>query len=425
MVRFASFSVSLLILFSVGFSVVHWANAQATNINIYTGSVFIDTNSNGTKDTGESGYAGATVRMNNQNTGATIAGTTNASGNYNVQMNGSGTFCIAMPTVPSGYTMTTTQGPTRCMTVTGSGNTTSNSFNFGIVSAVTPTPPASGNIININFGINNLHPWIQSVCGDIRNDNGFTNLQPAGQSAIETNPSCINPGIVFSGDTNSSFGQGQPSTTNWVVGGTNFAEVFAPVNSGRIFTSYDYLSEKSQTLDTPPINVNTVCIVTNCTLPTNLATGIYYADADVTLNAYNFPANRNYVFLIDGNLTIRGNVLTPVGSSSLFSTSGNIIIPRTVGNTTAVTLPNLSGIFSTDRSFILQTNNDCTDLRLNLEGTLIVNAGGTGGALQNNRDLCNNNSTTPTMRITQRLDFVLNLPDFVRIQSTLYEEVAP
>ncbi len=428
MVRYPSFFIVLLIIFSAGLSLVHWTNAQTTNVNIYTGSVFIDTNRNGTKDTGEAGYAGATIRMVNQTSGASTNVTTNSLGNYTVQMNGSGTFCIAMPTVPSGYTMTTTQGPTRCMIVTGSGNTTSNSFNFGIASAATATPtsaPLAGNIININFGINNIHPWIQSVCGDIRDDNGFANQQPPGAPAIDSNPTCINPGIVFTGNANSSFGQGSPSSSGWIVGGIAYPEEFAPVNSGRIFSSYNYLKEKSQTLNTPPTNLHSVCTVNNCTLPVTLQSGIYYANTDVTLNAYTFPANRNYVFLIDGTLTIRGNIITPVGSSSVFSTSGNIIIPPTVGNPATITTPSLSGIFSTDRSFIAQGNHNCSDLRLNIEGTVIVNAGRTGGSLQNNRDLCANNNTNPTIQMTQRLDFVLNLPEFMRIQSTLFEEVAP
>ncbi len=290
----------------------------------------------------------------------------------------------------------------------------------------TPTPgPVTGNIININFGITNLQPWIQSICGDIRVDNGLTNLQPEGQSTIITNASCASPGVIFSGNARSSFGQGQPSSTNWVVGGNTYPEVYSPSNSGGIFTSYTYLSDKAQTTDAQPINLATICNISSCTLPNNLASGVYQATSDVQLNAYTFPVNRHYVFLIGGNLTIRGNVLTPMSSSSVFSVSGNIIVPPTVGSTAAVTTANLSGIFSTDRSFILQGNNNCTDLRLNIEGTLIVNAGRTGGSLQNNRDLCGNNATAPTIQLTQRLDYVLNLPDFVRLQRTTLEEVAP
>lgn len=121
-------------------------NQPSTGSNSFTGSVFIDANKNGTKDAGEAGYSGATVQMVNQSTGATVNGITNSTGNYSVQMSGTGTFCIALPTLPSGYTATTTQGPTGCFTVSGSGNTTSNSFDFGITAPSTYT--ISGNIFD-------------------------------------------------------------------------------------------------------------------------------------------------------------------------------------------------------------------------------------------------------------------------------------
>jgi hypothetical protein len=280
-------------------------------------------------------------------------------------------------------------------------------------------------ISNLNFGINNSLPWMQVLCGDIRMDTGITNNAPAGQNLSTINGTCSNPGIVFTGNTAPTFGSGQASSTNQVVGGATYSEVYTPPTSSGIFSSYNYLIAKAQTLDTPAANLATFCTLSNCTLPNNLPRGVYYANGDVQLNGITFLANQHYVFLIDGDLTIRGNIITPVSSSSFFSVSGDIIIPPTVGSATNVTTANLSGIFSADRSFIMNSNGNCTDLRLNIEGTLVVNAGRTGGILQNNRSLCAANATTPTLSLVQRLDFVLNLPDFVRIHHTTTEEVAP
>lgn len=303
---------------------------------------------------------------------------------------------------------------------------TGNTCNGAVYPTMTPTPApyAPGNITNLNFGINNSYPWIQSVCGDIRIDNGITNKTPPGQSTLTTGTACKTPGILFIGNGTSNLGQGQASENNWIVGGGTYPEVYTLNNSG-IFSSYNYLTQKAQSAGLDITNLATVCTLTNCTLPNNLKKGIYQANGDVALNPYTFGNNSNYIFLINGNLTFKGNLITPLSSTAIFSTSGNIIIPPTVGSPPTATSPNLSGIFSTDRALILPSNNNCTDLRLNVEGAIIVNAARTGSQLQNKRDLCADNGTYPTLSITQRLDFILNLPEMMKIQNTISQEVAP
>lgn len=103
-----------------------------------SGTVYNDGNKNGTQDSGESGYNGATVSLN---TGQTA--TTDANGNYTFSSLQAGTYTETL-TVPNGYSATTTNPAT----VTVSTNTTQN---FGIysppvVSAITaPTSPTQVN----------------------------------------------------------------------------------------------------------------------------------------------------------------------------------------------------------------------------------------------------------------------------------------
>lgn len=387
-------------------------NFGVSQLYTVTGNVYLDTNANGFKDIGEANYAGTPALSASR--GTVVA---NASATYTVSNVTAGALTVSYTSLPIGhYISYPRNGPPPSFLVTVGPSCSTNGAN-GAVCAL--------NISNLNFGINNSLPWVQTVCGDFRNDAGITNPVPAGQSALTTNASCSGPGIVFTGSGTPSFVPGNASSTNQVVGGTIYPEVYVPPGAGGIVTSYTYLNAKAQATDTAPINLSTVCTVSNCTLPANLPQGIYRANSDVTLNASTFLPNRHYVFLVNGNLTIRGNVITPVSASSVFAVSGNIIIPASVGNPVATTTPNLSGIFSTDRSFIMQSNNNCTDLRINLEGTLIVNAARTGGSLQNARNLCASNATTPTLQMTQRLDFVLNLPNFVRLQENTLEEGAP
>src|SRR5581483_12505623 len=84
-----------------------------------SGTVYNDANQNGVQDTGENGYAGATVTLN---TGQTA--TTDSNGNYSFSNLESGTYTETL-TVPTGYNATTTNP----LSVPLAANTTEN---FGI-----------------------------------------------------------------------------------------------------------------------------------------------------------------------------------------------------------------------------------------------------------------------------------------------------
>lgn len=104
------------------------------------GTVYNDDNQNGSQDTGESGYNGATITLN---TGQTA--TTNSSGNYTLSNLPAGTYTETL-TVPSGYSATTANPAT----VTVSANTTQNFgiYSAPVVSAITaPTSPAQINTL--------------------------------------------------------------------------------------------------------------------------------------------------------------------------------------------------------------------------------------------------------------------------------------
>ncbi len=112
--------------------------ATPTPIPTYTlsGTVYVDTNSNGIQDGGETGYSGATVTV----TGSSPA-TTNGSGNYSVSSLTAGTYTDTL-TVPGGYTATTTNPAT----VPVSTNTTQN-FGIAPVPTNTPTPTPTPTLV--------------------------------------------------------------------------------------------------------------------------------------------------------------------------------------------------------------------------------------------------------------------------------------
>jgi hypothetical protein len=184
-----------------------------------------------------------------------------------------------------------------------------------------------------------------------------------------------------------------------------------------------------------PINLATICPNLNsCTLPNTLANGVYQANGDVTLTGTStLPSNRDFVILINGKLTINGGIDIDTTSTATFSTSDDIIVPATIG--TAPTCPapanaTIDGFFSTDKSFIIESNADCAidqrDLQLTMQGSVVVNAGRVSGKFQNDRTLCDaGNLEYPSFTIKDRPDMILNAPDFLRVPTYIWQEVAP
>jgi hypothetical protein len=297
----------------------------------------------------------------------------------------------------------------------------------------------NGNINNLNFGITNAVSWVQATCGDMRVDSGFTDPIPASASCNGTsgpyanlsNVTCPSPGIVFSGNATPDFGQGQASAApyNWTAGNTITAEKFKPTMPMVIKTSYEYVSAHARQSGLTPTDLSTKCSLNNCTL-TALPHGLYQTDPDALTDLHvktsNLSGNQNYVFLISGDLYIDGPITIAQGSTATFSVAGNIYVNPTVGNASATdTTADIEGLYSTDKSFIVNTTGTCPDLRLNISGSVVVNAALQGGSFQNNRNLCDSNASCPTVSFTQRPDLLLNAAALIKYNNHVWKELTP
>ncbi len=383
--------------------------------NTVSGNVFVDLNKNGIKDAGENNYA-VTPSINAN--GGTV--TKNADGSYTVSNLLPGTYMVSYNFLPINYYITSPlNGPPPSFAITvGSGCS---------VNGAPGATCTNGNITNLSFGISNTYPWFQASCGDIRNDNGINDYLPdyvpLGQFALITNATCPTSPLAFTGSSDPFFGQGQASATNQVVGGSSYPEVFS--STVTLATAYPSLLIKAQDANIIPTDLATVCTLSNCTLPNNLAHGIYLATGDVTLNTDKFQNNNNYIFLINGTLTLNGDITVPNSSTALFSTTKNIVVAATVGSAANATASSLDGWFIAGQNFLVNSQGNCNDLRLNIGGSVVVNALGSGGTFQNTRDLCGNDAADPTISVAQRLDMILNAPQFIKQQLTISQEVAP
>jgi hypothetical protein len=247
--------------------------------------------------------------------------------------------------------------------------------------------------------------------------------------------------LVFSGNASYDLGQGQASQNpyDWIVGGLSYPEVYGPAKTGGLIkTGYSYLLSKATQAGLNIGSAKDICqgsVHQECRLQ-NVKHGIYSSvDTGTTNKGMRIvgdsviPDNINVVILVDGDLTLTGRITVPVGSTVVFAVQGNIIIDKALGEATvSSTTGTIQGIYSTDSSFIIQGNNSCStgaDLRFNVAGAVITNAGLTGGTLQNQRDLCSGNISCPAFSTIERLDLILNTPDFMKQANFTYQEIAP
>lgn len=443
-------------------------NFYITPLYTISGNVFKDNNKNHIKDAGESNYGPITITS----TGGTVIYPT--AGVYKVTNLISGSYTISY-TPPLDYEMTHPKPPTYIVRVgkdsplpipplgySCNANPFSDPYNTATCYQDAGTP-FSGSIQNLNFGISNSCSWSQIVGGNRREDGGINICIPpplppppppedqcipvAGISGVMSSQH----GVFFSGNNPYSFCLGgvclgRASANRWIVGGITDPEPYSPVNNNVIRTSYNYFRTTARQNGIAEKDFATVCPGLNCTLPADIADGAYLADGNLTLTgsgtppSYTFPASRNIVILVNGTLTINTNLLVPIGSSVTFSTSGDIHITREIGvehyqNCNPITHQycNIEGFYSTDGSFILDGYDDdgCSssprviDSRLNIAGSVVVNAGLNGGAIVNNRDLCENNLFCPSYSITERPDLILNAPEFLKVPTYVWNEAAP
>lgn len=423
---------------------------KLSTIYSISGNVFVDQNKDGVQNGGDSNYTGG-ITISPNPPGATV--TYPSAGNYVINNMSAGQYIISYTSLPSGYTMTNPlNGPPPSFSVTvgpGCDVTGSNSASCDL----------SGNITGLRYGITNSIPWIQSTSGDITGVNvtnpsggGITNPIPSG-ATCGTYTSLVGtggtPGVIYAGAGSYSFGSGQASQDppyGWVVGGTTYPDTYIPTTPGLIKTSYSYMLSQASPSNLTPVNIASYCGgggIASCTLSTSLPNGLYISNGDLTLTgaSYIFPANKNFVILVDGKLNIQTGIQVPIGSTAFFTAKSDINVSSSVGNAdyrqtcNPITHEgcNLEGYYSTDGSFYVQSldatgkglNCPVADKRLNVAGSIVVNAALKGGSFVNQRDLCAGNSECPAFMIVERPDFVLNSPEFLKSPRRIWQEIAP
>lgn len=411
-----------------------------------SGNVFVDQNKDGL-NAGDANYSSgtSTIQIRTGSCGGPLIYTAStANGIYTTGLNlPGGTYYVCYTSLPVGYKMTNpVNGPPASFSVrvgnASTGGVCSESSNSA-------TCDANGNITNLNYGITNSIPWIQTTGGDPYSSNGVSNPIPSGASCgpyMSLRGPGGFPGVVYIGNGSADLGAGQASQNpyNWIAGGLTYPEVYTPKNA-ELKTSYNtmYNTALRSGITPTPLGVTQCGLggTTNCALSGTLANGVYIVangNLNLTGGSYTFPANKDFVILVNGDLNISTEIHVPIGSSALFSITGNINVANNVGEAVVTsTRANVEGYYSADRNFYAKSldangngaNCPTSDRRLNIAGSVVVNAKLQGGSFVNQRDLCAGDLQCPASTVIERPDFILNAPDFLKTTRRVWQEIAP
>lgn len=422
-----------------------------------SGSIFADRDGDRIKDENEAAFTGKPVitiqGRSPINSTISLSQSQNASGN--LVLNNDGTFS-ARRLLPGEYDVTYTPptgvtiSPSTYRVTVGDGQPPFGTYQC-TNAAVSPgvagvnycqtIGSVTGNVTNLGFAVSASDPWLRSYGLDMRFGNGITNSVPSsacdgGYASIPSSVSAtgfsssITPGILIAGDGKPlEFTPGQASAYDWKV-----SDTYVPIKSGNLVTSYTTILANAKKAGITPIELigQSGCPSTTACAPQNLTSGVYKANGNLTLANWTVANGSNYVLLVDGNLTLSGK--TQVGNtdaSLVIIVSGDITVANTIGQSSPYSCPaynttDIDGFFSTDQNFIIDSTNDCaTEKTLSIGGGIVINAGYTGGQLDNRRNLCNSNAQYPTFSLRARPDMLLALPDIAKSANQTYQEVAP
>lgn len=268
-----------------------------------------------------------------------------------------------------------------------------------------------------------LPAWFQGVGGDMRVDsaNGFivrvpTTATPRYVSLDNSQASgtySVTPGIMFSGKNRSDFYDVLgPSIKGWLIQGNPAAGQDYTFNSNKKdFTSFSTLSTLADQRGQTKRSITTTTFG-----PSSVSQdGVYLTTGSITVNnAVNIT--RKAVILVQGNLTIDNNITLSGNGYLLFAVQGNIIVKP--GVTT------LHGVYSADNTVTIEDQADGNAPQLRIEGIVLANVkrGASGEFKQERRT---NSQATPGVIIIERPDLVLKTPEFLKVQSGVWQEVKP
>lgn len=378
-----------------------------------TGIIFNDHNNDGTCEAGSPQLPGTSITLNT-NTGILLNSTTGSTYNFSGNTPTNQTILTVLNNTAPGYTM-------KGVRTSASGAFTPHtSSSYPVNFGTTPNQ-----VVHFCMGAITIedNPWFMTSIGSVRQQR-ISNPVPDGQSPTTgtTDASVFysTAGIAFLGEA---------TGTKWKVD-EEYDEVPAYNKPGN--ASYSFYMNRAATTGTEIFTINSPYTNLN-TLTENR---VYRAEGDLVINgnsSINGP--KRLVILADGDIRINGNItVNHPNSLIILAAKKDIVISQTVGGAPNATAFNIQAILTAENDIIVESNPaSCptSDLRLNVEGSLVANSDNpfgreiNGGILRNQRNLCTNNANYPSLFVKSRLSFITELSDFYKVSSRFWNEVAP
>lgn len=269
--------------------------------------------------------------------------------------------------------------------------------------------------------------WFQGVGGDMRRDwtKGFTDPIPVSPTPLYASIQSLvapirsqTPGVIYSGGSGSpNLGGGQPSSKGWLVLNNPYAQ-----NLGKSTSYYTLLFKTNNEPKKPLDSYNCADSFSGCDLKAVFGNGngVYATSNSIFITVASnasIPAG-SYTLLVDGNVTIIGDIKLDPGAFLLISSSKNITV---LGKVT-----HMDGFYSADQNFTVENLNPSASSPLTIEGNVVANAEKTSGqnySFSNQRELAD--PTNPSVIIVERPDMILSYPEYLRKPNYIWQEVAP
>lgn len=400
-------------------STIYNKDMTVTPRNIVSGSVLVDSGNNSCAS-GATAYTGGANIGLYSGASPTNSGVAGAGGAYTITDTAAcGNRSAVISNIP-GFTVKATSFDGAPMSTTKLSGYTYGQFDL------------SANH-TLNFCISNNSAWIQTTTGDVRYAQIPYSI-PAGRTA-STN--ATNPSVFFSSgsfDWLIGSGTASPGSNKWTVNKEyTYDDGAKNANGGASYSFYrSRATQKNVVLQRFSGCPNGAgdCTITSAT---SIPTGVYSVDGNLTINSYNQTAGAHVLILVSGTTTINNNIVVSNNANNLLiiASKGNISISSSgvVGATQSI-----NGIFTSEGDIIaagsLCAGGSNPDKQLIVGGTLVANsrkpfATNGSGSFINNRSLCLNDLTTPSITVDQRLDFLIQLSDFYKTSLTRFQELNP
>ncbi len=277
---------------------------------------------------------------------------------------------------------------------------------------------ANTQTVRWDIGYTDGTSWVRARGGDVYAAGSVRSYVPdlATRQFITTSPEA-DDGVLIYG-TSFDFDSDPYSTGATLVSGTNWQ-----VNASRTTVDYyDYFyrrygSPTTATTDTAFSNLSAV------TQPASSDTPYYVVGDMTTTGNWSVGAGESVVIIVNGNVTLGGQVNITGDGFIAFIVNGDIDVTSSIGGTSGSTTPVIEGIYITSPTGTFATGVSAAAATAKFVGKGMFISG--NFLLERDLDIANANNISASEVFFYNPRLLLTMPDSMKELSVTWQEVAP